>query len=1503
MLRVQTGRREREEGEEREEAAYGSMAASFPYLQPYGVVLCVACQTCLLPSRSSQERHLRQPPHHYKGSQLQSLLDLFGTYKLKPPGEVVRPAPPRCRAIEGLRCYPAFTCCLCHDCVTRSEHALHVHISKEHGQKPAEQVEGHSWRRVTVQTFFAEKRHIRYFVVEQEGKSEDDEGKGSGERRHGYVHGHGHPTKCLDAGEAAFFRWLDGDAAVAEEDAKAAANVVHGFDGHRSAVVPWLQRTGIVEHVRGLEKDRIHASIAVPRNADDEPALFLMLEVMEEILRAAHSWCFDGPDCMLNWPRQLALTRFFTAAPGQKIRAFEPKKEPSTVKINFGYWKQFLAYCYRVAYRGGHFHTTDDANEDDDDGRRTPEDCIQLTDAQEQAWDAAVRSATKQDRPALRKAMAALSMTLVCHEFGGHRYSSPLLSFCAMLSVKPRTRTWKEPGNYNSCLSGIIWVVQLLIFHASACSEKSGRGDTLRRIEAYCERFLRQDTETPMGEILGWRLLLFTVSKEVVGVHQAHWDMDEKVLTYRDVDLHMDHVPQLLASEFQQAQHLLYDELMFGVRTLPRMRSWALKDNLDADAFGWSFSRHRENVPLLQPLTRSLLTAIQNSKPLRDAFLDDTPTTDGTRGWRERAIARYEAVADEFLKRLLVLIHMASGQPLRESELFSLMWRNTQRRRNIYLKHGLVMLHTTYHKGQQQTGKFKDNIRFLPSPIGDLLLDYLVIVLPLRQVFLRATVPRAVLSPYLWWKDGKVWADNRLTRCMGQACARAGIPRLHIANWRQMTVNIVKTKFAADIGCFDVDDAAGGEDGEEIDTDVQVMTKQRNHGTRTVNRAYANQHNSNFGNVWDGLIRRNLRASTLWKDLWGLDQLLGSPAAGKKRGRGGDDNGDDYREDGAAGSQMLKKIAMGVYRPRKKWSAAALLKGARKLYQDDALQWRSPAQERAMTVVMSWTEQVIVVMATGEGKSLLFMLPCILPDAGVTILVLPLVSLRGDLLRRVRDLGIDHVVWAPGEQGDAPLVFVTVEAACSKEFRAYTHRLAATRDLGRFVFDEAHLTVTASDYRQVMVDLALLRNVRTQFVYLTATLPPTMQSTFEEQNHLVNPKVIRASTNRRNLFYMVHQSQRATGQEGLLEEGARRARDAWDNSQLLARAQDKIILYVRTKEDAATLAELLCCSQYTADIGSAEQKEAVLRTWLASPDQPYIVATSALSAGFDYAHVRLVIHVNEPSSLVDFAQESGRAGRDGKEAYSLVLLSPSWKPQADAVGASVGRIALQRYLLGQECRRACLSEYLDSKPFWRRCETDEDVACDVCSASPGPRTPLDDGSPEPTLQHTGSLAIQEKRRAACVELSRYQEDLLAVRGTCLLCRALGDAWDHTFSLCWRRSEFFEARNRAKNHREAGPWIAPYHACYWCYNPQAVCQRADPGSTHQSCPYPDIVMPLCYGIFCGGLAGEWLEQQVQRGFTDVNEFLRWCGQPTRFGGCKAIQGVKVAAAALVLFELY
>lgn len=63
------------------------------------------------------------------------------------------------------------------------------------------------------------------------------------------------------------------------------------------------------------------------------------------------------------------------------------------------------------------------------------------------------------------------------------------------------------------------------------------------------------------------------------------------------------------------------------------------------------------------------------------------------------------------------------------------------------------------------------------------------------------------------------------------------------------------------------------------------------------------------------------------------------------------------------------------------------------------------------------------------------------------------------------------------------------------------------------------------------------------------------------------------------------------------------------------------------------------------------------------------------------------------------------------------------------------------------------------------------------------------------------------------------------------------------------------------------------------------------------------MPLCYGIFCGSSVEEWLLEQFQQRFGDVDEFLGWCSRATSFRGGKAIWGVKAAAATLIQFELY
>ena len=96
--------------------------------------------------------------------------------------------------------------------------------------------------------------------------------------------------------------------------------------------------------------------------------------------------------------------------------------------------------------------------------------------------------------------------------------------------------------------------------------------------------------------------------------------------------------------------------------------------------------------------------------------------------------------------------------------------------------------------------------------------------------------------------------------------------------------------------------------------------------------------------------------------------------------------------------------------------------------------------------------------------------------------------------------------------------------------------LVSKRKLDRIVLDEGHLTITASNYRPCMAQLGwYVRQIRTQTVWLTATLPPAMQEEFIEHNKLVRPRIIRESTNRPNIKYIVSLE---TGPGTLVERAA-----------------------------------------------------------------------------------------------------------------------------------------------------------------------------------------------------------------------------------------------------------------------------------------------------------------------------------------------------------------------------
>ncbi|PVH72190.1 P-loop containing nucleoside triphosphate hydrolase protein [Cadophora sp. DSE1049] len=401
-----------------------------------------------------------------------------------------------------------------------------------------------------------------------------------------------------------------------------------------------------------------------------------------------------------------------------------------------------------------------------------------------------------------------------------------------------------------------------------------------------------------------------------------------------------------------------------------------------------------------------------------------------------------------------------------------------------------------------------------------------------------------------------------------------------------------------------------------------------------------------------------------------------------------------------------------------------------------------------------------------------------------------------------------------------------------------------------------------------------IRQVRTQTLvrWLTATLLPVMQEEFIEHNKLVRPRIVRESTNRPNIKYMVSFE---TEPGSLIEKAADLIQVYWPQKEIFDHSRDKTIIYCRTREEVAQLADILKCPLYTSRSGTEEEKAAIISGWLGNRDQPVIVATSALGVGFDYPFVRWVIHVDGPDKLTDFSQESGRAGRDGSKASSIILLHAGWKPQVDG-HLSADREAMQLYLTQQYCSRGILSQFLDAQSDWRWCMPGEE-RCQVC------REPHREARPADVV-----FALPQRVE---VEFSGPEEVLRQdqVRDQ-VLDRAAGRSFDHLPSKCSRRFRWIRAKQEAyrTRDREDKEWIGRYVACWQCYQPQDICRVADPEHEETECRFPDMVMPLSYGVYC------------RPGGEDELEYMLWLGETASLGGNECIQGNCVAALALAGF---
>jgi superfamily II DNA helicase RecQ len=371
-----------------------------------------------------------------------------------------------------------------------------------------------------------------------------------------------------------------------------------------------------------------------------------------------------------------------------------------------------------------------------------------------------------------------------------------------------------------------------------------------------------------------------------------------------------------------------------------------------------------------------------------------------------------------------------------------------------------------------------------------------------------------------------------------------------------------------------------------------------------------------------------------------------------------------------------------------------------------------------MEYVVEGSGQVLAILRTNEGKSLLYLLPCQLPRARTTVVILPLVVLKAELERRCNDAGIEAHDWKtesdPEKLHSCPLIMVAVEQAVGQSFQAFLTRLDAANGLDRVVFDECHLAITAASYRGAMQLLPKLRQLAVQTVFLTGTMPPSMVPQFEKKMLLRGARMVRSPTMRRDISFQV--SQCAPEIPFVRDFSVPRIQEVIRGLAGNTRA----IFYCNSKAVVNEIAQAIGAPMYYSTSGSVEEKAKVLEQWRAG-NPAYIVATSAFGMGIDYPEVRSVVHVGAPSSAIDFAQEVGRLGRDGKGGESIVLIPSSWKATTtdrNARPLESAEAAMQNFLSTSSCRVLELSQYLDGDDG-SACAL-ESPMCDQCQCVTAP---------------------------------------------------------------------------------------------------------------------------------------------------------------------------------------
>lgn len=311
-----------------------------------------------------------------------------------------------------------------------------------------------------------------------------------------------------------------------------------------------------------------------------------------------------------------------------------------------------------------------------------------------------------------------------------------------------------------------------------------------------------------------------------------------------------------------------------------------------------------------------------------------------------------------------------------------------------------------------------------------------------------------------------------------------------------------------------------------------------------------------------------------------------------------------------------------------------------------------PMQREIIEAVMAGRD-TLALMPTGGGKSLTYQIPALAKE-GLTIVVTPLIALMKDQVDALRRRGISAVAVHSGMDphrievaldnctyGDVKLLYIAPERLATEAFRVRLRRMKVSI----IAVDEAHcISQWGYDFRPSYLRIAELREFAPEATVLALTASATERVARDIMHHLgfKQEHILRSSFARPNLSYVV-----------------REVEDKYDHLlRIIQNVEGSGIVYMRTREACETLAEQLRNSGISAQFYHAglPSLERAMRQdeWLDGRVR-VMVATNAFGMGIDKPDVRFVVHYSMCDSLEAYYQEAGRAGRDGRRSYAVML--------------------------------------------------------------------------------------------------------------------------------------------------------------------------------------------------------------------------------------------------------